>query len=114
MTYFISFYNPGESFWANWDPRGTKRTGWLGFPPNIVGAQPCCLSLHQKGAVFVSSWQSTQGISIATVERGPSEGACSGSIGPTWVFSGSASCLHLSLREWPRLPSTARIERGPS
>ena len=43
-----------------------------------------------------------------------SEGARSGSTGLTWVFSHSASFLHVSLGEWPRLPSTARIGRAHS
>jgi hypothetical protein len=46
------------------------------------------------------------------VERGSSEGARFGSAGPTWVFSRSAYFSHLSLGEWLRLPSTARIGRA--
>jgi hypothetical protein len=79
--------------------------------------------------------QSTRVAPIAAVERGPSEGARSGSTGATWVLCCSASflcpliwegrlgvshrargqqgesSLYLSLGEWPRLPSTARIGR---
>ena len=60
--------------------------------------------------VLEAAWLSHR----ARVQRGPSEAARCASTGPTWVFSCSGSFRYLSLGEWPRLPSTARIGRAHS
>jgi len=64
----------------------------------------------------VSSRQGTHVAPIAAVERGPSQGARSGSTGATWVSCHSAPFLspHLALEEGLGLPQTARVQRGPS
>ena len=92
MPYFISFYNPGVGFGANWHPRETKRTDSLRFFffPQYCRCPTLLLEPASRMCRFGFIVAGHLWAPIATVERGPTKGARFGNTGAMWVICCSA------------------------